>query len=81
MGWGDGSAYNQMAQFMPNGMPHPGMGPFQPSMGMFSIHRLLITSQPVPNTWICRNARNGDGPDGREPRCFWRLSDGDEWHE
>lgn len=37
MGWNDGSAYNQMAQFMPNGMPHPGMGPFQHSMGMFSF--------------------------------------------
>lgn len=35
MGWNDGSAYSQMAQFMPNGMPHPGMGAFQHSMGMF----------------------------------------------
>lgn len=37
MGWNDASAYNQMGQFMPNGMPHPGMAPFQHSMGMLSF--------------------------------------------
>lgn len=38
MGWGDGSTYNQMAQFMPNGMPQPGMGQFQNSMGNYAVH-------------------------------------------